>query len=154
MWAHYANSHKGVCVGFHTKALTETKVGEFMLGHAPVRYGTTPHLAVVSDPNNMNEIYLHAGEVLLTKSIDWAYEKEHRFSVDNPSIANDGGGIINVGADAVYDVIFGARADEKDIEEFRMKIPQKALVHQAEINSRAYTYNMHLRRLNDKSDNR
>ena len=76
MWAHYAASHTGFCVGYrrdHT--VFRTSGGKEMPGPTlgPVQYSEIrPAIA------EETMTYATARRVFLTKSIDWAYEQEER----------------------------------------------------------------------------
>src|SRR5262245_41537042 len=64
MWSHYADRHKGICLGFD---IPDGKVQE-------VAYATDRLQLVTSKP--LDESVLKA--LLYTKSKDWSYEKEWR----------------------------------------------------------------------------
>jgi hypothetical protein len=71
MWSHYANSHKGICIGFNAKKLYD--ICNFsMLG--PVTYfDKYPNMSLLRDNEDLlyNQLY--------NKSLDWYYEKEFRY---------------------------------------------------------------------------
>lgn len=75
MWAHYAGSAKGLCLGFNSSArvFSESSYEPTGLrGIQQVRYSTVrPTLEGITLEERL-------AETLLTKSIDWAYEKELR----------------------------------------------------------------------------
>lgn len=64
LWAHYADKHKGICLGFDWTGTTETL--------APVDYRKSR----LPRPKELNENV--ARQSLFTKSVDWKYEKEVR----------------------------------------------------------------------------
>lgn len=72
MWAHYADSHKGFCLGFENHQTNV--IGQYGL---PVDY-----VEKMPKPNIASFAMDAAGEVVqliaYTKSKDWAYEKEWR----------------------------------------------------------------------------
>jgi hypothetical protein len=73
MWSHYADSHRGICLEFDKN--------NGLIGRArPVRYSKTyPEWT----PQGLNNPL----EVVLAKSMDWAYEREFRIiasSLDGP----------------------------------------------------------------------
>jgi hypothetical protein len=71
MWAHYANCHSGVCIGFNPQGLIEA-IGPTWVG--PVRYSLEcPQCSILEHPETLLEI------LLFNKSIDWLYEKEIRY---------------------------------------------------------------------------
>lgn len=118
MWAHYANCHTGICVGFHKSgALMDTK---------SVRY-----------EGNVRPEYDHIGgtieqfyDVFFRKANCWAYEEEHRvvsmdigpiaarkYTADKVRSANEplarlmerepGPGTFELGPNAVGEVVMG-----------------------------------------------
>lgn len=69
MWAHYAQSHEGFVVGFDTE-------------HPSIRQGQFRHLGEVQyvEARPIRKLYEQImNELLLTKSIEWQYDKEWRF---------------------------------------------------------------------------
>lgn len=75
MWSHYAESHKGICVGFKLQDifLTFQKDTNYKVAVLKVKY--TEDLKPVDYFNNQNLSILNC---LRTKSINWEYEKEVR----------------------------------------------------------------------------
>jgi hypothetical protein len=101
MWSHYADSHRGFCIGFR-------RTSNNALGRRaqPVEYQLEyPHLSAanfnpVTNPNSVDQLWL-------VKAEDWAYEKEWRMMADagNQSYTFDG---------PITSVIFGLRMDKRD----------------------------------------
>ncbi|WP_314926618.1 DUF2971 domain-containing protein [Aeromonas piscicola] len=87
MWAHYADDHKGLCIGYETDEIlfsdTKKRLKSFS-GIRKVNYDTVRHehfgeIEKIKDP-----AYLHhyiVSNVMLTKGDSWIYEKEHRFII-------------------------------------------------------------------------
>lgn len=83
MWAHYANEHSGVCIGYKEDFLDSLKKPEESnhSGHfkpIKVRYDNLRY-----DPSDNEEISIttpseRCFKILTTKSDEWIYEKEHR----------------------------------------------------------------------------
>ena len=65
LWVHYANSHQGICIEFSSKSIL------YRLAHR-VHYQT--HYPSFKYPHSDYDA-LHA---IVTKSIDWEYEREYR----------------------------------------------------------------------------
>ena len=147
MWSHYADSHKGVCVGYKLNLLSQFVHEEQPLRNYRIRYSSVPPLSLISGPNSQDTILHLARDILMTKSSDWAYEKEHRFWAAIPEMSKAGGGIIDVGVEAVVDVIFGAKVDTEAIDQLRSKLPDGVQARAAEHNSRALSYNLQIRNL-------
>lgn len=78
LWAHYASSHTGIAIEFRASDLTH---GEFFGDALPVAYQVD--LPVVNFYRD--ELTDPVRKMLLTKSEDWAYEREWRIMVMNRS---------------------------------------------------------------------
>lgn len=141
MWAHYADNHKGICVGYKLENFKNS------FDYIPIRYSSSPPLSVVSSNPTTEQIYLLALDTLMTKSLDWAYEKEFRVYMKNSEISEKGGGLIYIGPDAIVDVFFGHHVNQETIGKCRTKIPDGIAMHVAEIDDRALSYNIPFRTL-------
>ena len=112
MWAHYADSHRGVCLEFEVvefvKSLDDPR--GFFGPAQPIVY--SDHRPVVFDPNAMEEE--NVKRVLLTKSEDWSYEKE--FRIINHEI---GKGEYSFSKELLTGIIFGYRTPEAVREQVR-----------------------------------
>ncbi|MCS0539106.1 DUF2971 domain-containing protein [Aeromonas veronii] len=91
MWAHYANNHKGMCIGYKSNILrkkSENISDPFFQidGLLPEKIKYDNHrisledkVANIAPAHDMAEIYIGlAKKHLLKKSDEWIYEKEHR----------------------------------------------------------------------------
>ena len=98
MWSHYAENHKGVCLIYDLKETPE--IWKFLF---PVKYRKTFPI-----PENMDEIPTKS---LLTKSPEWAYEKEWRilYLMDQ--------GKIPVNRESFKGIIFGCRTDANQVRD-------------------------------------
>ncbi|MDQ7838393.1 MAG: DUF2971 domain-containing protein [Thermodesulfobacteriota bacterium] len=115
MWSHYANHHRGFCIGYD--CCEGTKFRE--LAHE-VRYeDSVPSLTVADFAPPDNEEALDA--LWLTKAKCWSYEQEWRVMMNEGDKAYQA-------PSSVVSVIFGARMPESD----RIMVAQ-ALRHQPEI---------------------
>lgn len=140
MWGHYANGHHGFCLEYDFKSIlqpcqqecTDIKgCNNFMItpSIAPViysksRFDATSHLFTVIQANIMArtetpmELYygdtLLISKCLLTKSIDWEYEKEWRlFSQPNIDPVSNHKAIFSLKPTAVY---IGRRSSEEQAQ--------------------------------------
>lgn len=147
MWAHYANSHNGVCVGFRLDKIESRMINGESLRHFAVRYSSTPPLSLLTGAPDEVTVHRLAFEIMMTKSIHWAYEKEYRVYTRNEQVASNGGGLLDIGSEAVVDVIFGVNVEKKTIEQHTESIPEGVRLCSAEINSRALNYNIAIRTL-------
>lgn len=73
MWAHYANSHTGVCLAFYVPADPDVFMRAF-----PVEYGNDYPSMEWTDLERVDAI-----RALLKKSTEWGYEQESRILVPN-----------------------------------------------------------------------
>lgn len=76
MWSHYADQHKGVCYCFEKASIFEDK--EFPWGK--VQYSSSiPEVPIFQGVTTEGMLNAHLDSVILTKSLDWAYENENCF---------------------------------------------------------------------------
>ncbi len=75
MWSHYANSHKGIVVGF-------SRSHPYFQNAKPVRYRRLRSVL-----NGVNLATFEPAEItkviLIEKALDWAYEEEERLFIDD-----------------------------------------------------------------------
>ena len=112
MWAHYADSHKGFCVGFEFNNMFDPNMG---VAHE-VRYSKEyPKFGpefFMGDHDTYNERLFET--TLATKSFDWSYEEEVRYI----KLSRDGGsGIYSFDKNSLKEVIIGALASPKNRSE-------------------------------------
>lgn len=100
MWAHYADSHKGVCL----KLDISKDVDLFEFTHPVKYYYKYPKFDYFKKNGLVNRI--------LAKSSDWKYEDEIRTIQDNS-------GLYKFNKECLKEVIFGKIADEREIEIIR-----------------------------------
>lgn len=93
MWAHYADEHKGVVIGFDTKLLSEyistnntSNTGAliepklYKVNYDSVRFDIkSPENSFLNDRDPDEIIKILMERIITTKSDDWIYEKEHRY---------------------------------------------------------------------------
>ncbi|WP_338429335.1 DUF2971 domain-containing protein [Aeromonas jandaei] len=81
MWAHYANEHRGMCIGFDPNVLNSLdKYGYDSESYAfyPIKINyDNLRVDIHNLPEELSAESI-ARKVLTTKSDDWIYEKEHR----------------------------------------------------------------------------
>ena len=101
MWAHYADSHRGICIGFRSSSPALLACAK------KVAYSSTVP-SVDFDQNRQRA----KESVALTKSRDWAYEHEWRIlSTDSTAHSN---GFMPIDKDDISEVIFGAHISGSD----------------------------------------
>lgn len=100
LWSHYAAGHTGLCLKFVATSHTR-----FMGRALPVQYSEMyPRIGLLDDPGRQAEIFV------LTKAMDWQYEKEWRIIEDR----GKGEGLFP--EELLVEVILGARMKQEDKE--------------------------------------
>ncbi|NHE58490.1 DUF2971 domain-containing protein [Cyclobacterium plantarum] len=131
MWSHYADYHKGYCIGFHKEMLTSS---DFFGAGGPVIYPDNS-----SFPEITPAIEFKAeSQFIIThhKAFDWKYEEEYRFTkLQYPKPFEKSERIIKVPDNFIAEVLIGLKAEasvEKEIIDFckLKKIPVFKLAHE------------------------
>jgi hypothetical protein len=131
MWAHYANGHRGFCLGFdrwYVDWLRTQLATHKIAGFGPVAYTTAPDLTSVffemlpllrefeTDTQKHEWIKDYAQavivEVLSTKAKTWRYEKEYRSMRTEP-------GPVPFPPHAIKEVVFGVASRKENQDELR-----------------------------------
>lgn len=100
MWSHYANGHRGLCLGFAASD------NDPFFGYAlPVVYSAARPMF-----NPRDDDFTASQKVILTKSEHWSYEREWRIT------ETEGKGRYRFPVKALRSVIFGSRITEPDKE--------------------------------------
>jgi hypothetical protein len=110
MWSHYANSHRGLCIGFDINLLERVSLG---------------HLKKVTYSNEFYQIGINDeikefDNLFLLKSDHWAYEDE--FRIIKRGSANE---IITFPDDAIRKIIIGLKTPENHKSEILKLAYQK-----------------------------
>jgi len=111
MWAHYSNSHQGICVGYDLELLSNREQPPNPIGQGKVRYSRWPVGAIdaYKAAEKLIDMNKKVEECLTTKNICWSYEKEVRLILWNGSKQK-----IQVDKDGVKEIVFGLRTTESD----------------------------------------
>jgi len=96
MWSHYANGHKGVCLGFDFASIKKER-----LVTKEVTY--SKNYPVI---NNITEVIVG----MTTKSLNWKYEKEVRMILFGEN------GKLEFPRESIKEVIFGCRMPQEEME--------------------------------------
>lgn len=131
MWSHYADNHKGYCIGFHQDMLTSSS---FFGAGGPVIYPQDANFPKISPTKEFEP----ESQFLAThhKAFDWNYEEEYRFTkLQYPKPFEKSERIIKVPDNFIGEVLIGLRAEasvENEIVELcKLKnIPAFKLVHE------------------------
>jgi len=116
MWSHYANYHKGYCIGFYEDKLTSSS---FFGAGGPVIYPKDDNFPKISPTKE----FMPESQFLAThhKAFYWEYEEEYRFTkLQYPKPFEISERIINVPDNYIAEVLIGLRADvlvEEEITE-------------------------------------
>ncbi|RBN50625.1 DUF2971 domain-containing protein [Flavobacterium psychrolimnae] len=112
MWAHYANSHSGICIGFDTETLY--KSDKVMI--LKVNYSDSfPKIPLFENGVGMLSL-------TTTKSKHWEYEDEYRLSKHFAPKTS-----IKLKDDAIREIIFGCNIDNQSREEIISIVKIKSL---------------------------
>lgn len=110
MWSHYANNHKGYCIGFYESKMRESRI--FGWG-GPLGYNRNNQYPIITPyDNGMDKLFT----ISHTKSNEWKYEKEYRLSdlliTDNLEIRKSR--IRKIPNDFIAEINLGLMISEKD----------------------------------------
>lgn len=97
LWSHYADSHRGVCLGFDYN-LMKKKFPQY----DEVNYNDEPFYFDIKNPSDS------VSKTALRKSSDWEYEEEVRFFMERSKN-------IDFYKDALLEVNFGSRCNKRDM---------------------------------------
>lgn len=113
MWAHYANCHKGYCVGFYEEKLRNS--GLFGTGGEISYDNKYPELKPTKDYySNMANSFKETH----TKACDWHYEEEYRLTkLFHPNAPQPFERIINIPNDFFAEIVLGINISDKHREE-------------------------------------
>ncbi len=137
MWAHYANSHKGFCVGIDKSILSALSAFNLIL-LTPVKHSNYfPKRPMFLNDKEQNEYLI---EILSTKSKHWKYEEEYRLiNFISPQTA------IILPNEFIKEIIFGLKikpeSKEKIIRIRNKKFP-KAKMFDTSIDSSKFKLNL------------
>lgn len=110
MWAHYANSHKGICIKYKLSPTLIKRNNKIAGLFAAVEYPETPF-------NIKSENHFEFNECFLTKQAEWRYENEVRLVYFNADQSEYFQPIKLEGDNKIEAIYFGYRClqTEKDI---------------------------------------
>ncbi len=100
MWSHYTCNHQGTCIKFNLQ-----KDPDFFVWPMPIIYAKN-----YPDFNPAKNTDRLVQDLMLTKSLDWKYEKEMRIMKHNHI------GLLPFKKESLVEIIFGCNADDKEIK--------------------------------------
>lgn len=138
MWSHYSNSHKGVCVGFDLNILCSylNNVCPKKLTLERIKY--TEKFESIDYFRNPNKALIN---LMITKSIDWEYEKEIRILFSHVDFKGDILAFYPFCKEAVNKVLLGSKMKDDEklmiIEICKEKYP-KAKIFEMELDKNSF----------------
>jgi len=127
MWSHYADKHSGVCYCFdftQPDPIFETPINR---GH--VKYSNQlPNISVYQQYTTDTMIRDMVSDVVLTKQMEWAYEKEIRFWYDSTVV-----GELNFDPLSLKALIVGRRVENDRLAEITRNIESYNTSHGTEV---------------------
>jgi hypothetical protein len=141
MWGHYANKHKGFCVGFYEEKLRSTN--KFGKGGLVQYVNKFPKINPLSPLVEKALIQTHY------KAKEWEYEKEFRMTKTFfPKIPNDNDRTVNLSNDCIAEVILGLNIT-KEHELIIMEIARKKNIPIYKINKENFKFKLERFELNN-----
>ncbi len=111
MWSQYADSHKGICIGFNLKKLYLDLRTKPLDDIALIKVKYTPELEKINYFKDKRGSILNWFRV---KSIDWAYEKEIRILCSSNHFTNNQTLIIQFDKSLIEEVFLGSNFDREN----------------------------------------
>ncbi len=127
MWAHYADNHEGVCYcfsyNFYFYEIFRTKL---RVGN--VNYSKdVPQVKVFENQTTEEVLHYLIEDIILTKSMEWAYEEEIRF------FKHRGRYIYKFNPNCLKAIIIGRKTDDKKIELIKKEIEKFNQKHNTDV---------------------
>jgi hypothetical protein len=119
MWSHYADEHRGICIGYQTTNFSHSKTIECDIKYLNEKMHPYPYLPLSKvkysekKPKEFNVIKENADELvafIYTKAKSWEYENEYRIILNRDAIRKNP---IYINQKEIKEIIFGLRVDTK-----------------------------------------
>jgi hypothetical protein len=127
MWSHYANHHKGFCIGYKDTLFKEFE-SEKRIFLNPISYVHSIDLDTSLDEDN---IWCQINKILTTKYIDWSYEKEWRFILEydenTDKTSNGRKFIIKDFESHIEEIILGVKCPDKTEQWLKKIFPKTSI---------------------------
>jgi uncharacterized protein YktA (UPF0223 family) len=142
MWSHYADSHKGIVIGFDSKKLWNNLEDYFKVIYQRKRVLTPYDIAV--GKANYEKQYKHYKKLIRSKFEEWNYEKEYRLINKFENCKYDGINdlyFFNFKDSTINEIILGAEMDITAKNNIRNIIKDKKLkvdIKEAKIDTKEY----------------
>ena len=117
MWSHYADDHKGFCIGYDVKKLIDSiDYNEKIIGPNPTAciQEKINYSKVIPEFSLFDRDYEKVVNLLTTKSIDWKYEDEYRILKINSCNKT-----IKLDDETIKEIILGCKMNNSVKQEIR-----------------------------------
>lgn len=137
MWSHYADEHKGICLGLSMNSLQAKLQGQGIYGAWPAYYGTLAletllqHVDHWDDRDFEERVTRILDKFSFIKSPNWSYEREFRFVKLDENSRGKPGVSVPFEAGDIEHVVFGLRTPESDQKSIANIIRNKGWKHVA-----------------------
>lgn len=134
MWSHYANNHKGICIGFKTHNHNNKTIFKFLPksisddpqvkrikhGFLNVNKVNYPETRLMPPPiNPFNYTKQEFIEFMYTKTVDWEYENEYRIVLPDLAFKYKS---LTIDLNEIKEIRFGALVSDKTISLLASKL--------------------------------
>jgi hypothetical protein len=125
MWAHYSEKHQGICYCFDKNDIFLNKL---TYRFSDIRYSNMlPKLNFFDGLTNIELLKPQIEEIVLTKSDNWAYEKEFRFYTESDSTVH------NFNPKSLLGVVLGTRITNSEEEEIKNLVSDYNTKHKLDV---------------------
>ena len=122
MWSHYANCHKGFCIGYYEEDLRNSRL--FGRG-GPVNYDKVYPAIKPNPAPTKNDIMLDYFTKTHTKSIEWEYEMEYRFLTT--SFPEELNRLVKLPEFCIAEIILGVSISDQDKKEILIETERRKI---------------------------
>lgn len=132
MWSHYAEEHKGICYCFDRSNIFHQISTNYSLEDAihsgEIIYSNKmPEIQCVDHLQREELITLELIKILLTKSINWAYEKEYRYFTKRDS------NTVYFNPQSLQAIFVGLRVEESEKQKISTLVKQYNIKHNTKV---------------------
>ncbi|MDD2356451.1 MAG: DUF2971 domain-containing protein [Thiovulaceae bacterium] len=128
MWSHYADYHKGICIGYDSSIFQKAFTGDEFNLQRYQNISYTHSVNINIDEFDGQQLWCEINKLMSTKSIDWAYEKEWRviLEYDEAIDKTEKGRKLNIDLDSIIkEIIFGVHCEQETKDYFFEKFKDK-----------------------------
>ena len=136
MWAHYSEKHKGAVIGIDFNKIIPVSISALQVKYSKKR----PRINILTD---IEDPFISFNKIVLTKSIEWKYEREFRAIFDDDylkDLQQEGSAclkyfngkktwFLRLNPESIREVIFGLYTEESLKSAIRKLIERPELQH-------------------------